>query len=328
MQRPSLALLGHCTVALACAPAISQASHTAATSLGTSSGGAINTESAVPLQQGSWAIGYRYERQVSDRLTDDQLLAIKEADLDADVHSVDAVISNTLIAAYGLTPDLTIGLALPYIERQDVRAPEFNGTEVELLRDGDSKGLGDVKVYGLWRFYQDAATTRSVALIVGAGIPTGKDDEKTREGERFEAEFQPGSGSWDPFAGVAYTQGFGRLGFDASLGYTLVNEGAQNTDLGDYLSYNASVAWALKPDASVRWNLVLELNGLHRDKQQSAGETNSNSGGDWLNLAPGITVAGQHWGAYANLGFPLVNEPNGDQDKQDYRFLIGVRYLR
>ena len=231
-------------------------------------------------------------------------------------------------AAYGVTADLSVGITLPYVERKDVRAPEFNGTDVELLKDGDSKGIGDVKVYGLWRFFQDAATTQNVAVIFGTSIPTGKENEKTDEGELFEPEFQPGSGSWDPFAGLAYSRGFGRVGLDSSLSYTLVNEGSQKTDLGDYISYNLGLAYGLTPDADLKWTAVLELNGLHRDKQKADGETNTNSGGDWLLVAPGITVSGKHWGGYANLGIPLVNEPNGDQDKQDYRFLVGVRYLR
>ena len=328
MKKYSHWWLPPCCIVLGCYSAVADASHTAATSLGASSGSSINTESAIPLDAGSWTVGYRYEQQQSDRLSDDEMLAIKEADLDADVHSVDSLISNTLLAAYGLTADLTVGITLPYIERKDVRAPEFNGSEVELLHDDNSKGFGDVKVYGLWRFFQDAATTQNLAVIFGTSIPTGPDNEKTNGGELFEAEFQPGSGSWDPFAGLAYSRGFGRIGLDASVSYVLVNEGSQNTDLGDYLSYNVGVAYGLTPDADLRWNVVLELNGLSRDKQVANGVSNSNSGGDWLELAPGITASGKHWGAYANLGLPLINEPNGDQDKHDYRFLIGFRYLR
>ena len=301
------------------------ASHTAATSLGTGSGSSINTESAVPLTAGAWSIGTRFEQQVSDRLSDSELTAIVTADPDADVHSVDKVNVVSLDFAYGLTADLTIGMTMPWVERTDVRVPEDTGDGVEVARDGDSSGLGDMKVFGMWRFFEDAATTSNAGLLFGLSVPTGKDDVTDNQGERFEEEFQPGSGSWDSFLGVAYSRGFGRIGLDASVTYALINEGAQNTDLGDYLSYNMGVAYALTPDAPLRWNAVLELNGLWRDKQTIGSETDPNAGGNWLEVTPGVTLNGRTWGAFANVGLPIVNEPNGDQDKHGYRFMLGFR---
>jgi hypothetical protein len=206
MMRKSFGPLPVLFVLSAICSAAAQASHTAATSLGTSSGGSINTESAIPLEMGSWTVGFRSEQQQSDRLSDEELLAIKSADPDADVHSVDSLISNTLLAAYGVTADVTLGITLPWIERQDVRAADDHDGEVEVHQDGDSTGIGDARVYWLWRFFQDAATTQNTALIFGTSVPIGKDDETTGEGELFEAEFQPGSGSWDPFAGLAYSR--------------------------------------------------------------------------------------------------------------------------
>ncbi|MDH5277129.1 MAG: transporter [Gammaproteobacteria bacterium] len=304
------------------------ASHTAASSLGTGSGSSINTESAVPLAREGWSVGLRYEQQRSDRLTDAEMEQIVTDDPEADLHSIDQLIVISLDAAYGLTENLTLGLTLPWVERQDVRAPEDDGDGVEIGREGDSKGMGDLKMFGLWRFFQEAATTSHAGLLFGISVPTGKDDDTEAEGGPFEQEFQPGSGSWDPFLGVAYTRGFGRVGLDASLTYTLVNEGSQDTDLGDYLAYNAGLAYALTPDASLRWNAVLELNGLWRDKQEIASETLENSGGSWLELTPGITLSSTKWTAFANVGVPIVNEPNGKQDEHDIRFLLGFRVRR
>jgi hypothetical protein len=302
------------------------ASHTAATSLGTGSGSSINTESAVPLTAGAWSLGTRFEQQVSDRLSDSELTAIVTANPDADVHSVDKVNVVSLDFAYGLTADLTVGLTLPWVERTDVHVPEATGEGVVVNQDGDSSGVGDMKVFGMWRFFEEAATTSNAGLLFGLSVPTGKDDVTDNQGERFEQEFQPGSGSWDPFLGVAYSRGFGRIGLDASVTYTLINEGAQNTDLGDYLSYNLGMAYAFTPDAQLRWNAVLELNGLWRDKQTIGPETDPNSGGNWVEVTPGVTLSGSSWGAFANFGIPIVNDPNGDQDKHGYRFMLGFRY--
>jgi hypothetical protein len=75
----------------------------------------------------------------------------------------------------------------------------------------------------------------------------------------------------------------------------------------------------------LRWTAVLELNGLSRDKQDIGSETNTNSGGNWVELTPGITLSSTGWSVFANAGFPIVNDPNGDQDEHDYRFLLGFR---
>jgi hypothetical protein len=307
---------------------VALASHTAASSLGTGSGSSINTESAVPLATGGWSLGLRYEQQQSDRLTDEEMEQIATNDPDADLHSIDQLNVISLDAAYGLTENLTLGVTLPWVERQDVRAPEDEGEGVEIGREGDSSGMGDLKLFGLWRFFKEAATTSHAGLLFGLSVPSGKDDDTEAEGGPFEQEFQPSSGSWDPFLGVAYTRGFGRVGLDASVTYTLVNEGSQDTDLGDYLAYNAGLAYALTPDAPLRWNAVLELNGLWRDRQDIGSETLRNSGGSWLELTPGITLSGARWTAFANVGLPIVNEPNGDQDEHDYRFLLGFRVRR
>ncbi len=316
----SLALLG-------CAGPV-LASHTAATALGTGSAGSIVTDSAVPLEPGQWTIGARYDFQEMDQLSEEELIALREADPDADLHTVESVTTISLTGAWGLNENLTLGFTLPYLNRQDVREPHAEDGEVEIESLGDSKGIGDLTVYGLWRFFADPGADANASVLFGIKTPTGKDDEYSPEGERLEQEFQPGSGSWDPFVGLAYSRGFGRWGLDASTTYLFATEGSQDTDLGDLVTYNLGLSYALNQDAAVRWGLVLELNGLWRDKLEENGETERNSGGHWLNLAPGLTASGKHWTGFANVGFPIVNEPNGDQDEQDWRFLIGFRYQR
>ena len=77
---------------------------------------------------------------------------------------------------------------------------------------------------------------------MGVKAPTGRTNEYDKLGERFEAEFQPGSGSWDGLFGVAFTQRFTAWSFDANVLYQQVNKGTQDTDLGDRFHYNAAVS--------------------------------------------------------------------------------------
>jgi hypothetical protein len=75
-------------------------------------------------------------------------------------------------------------------------------------------------------------------------------DRRNNQGELFDAEFQPGSGSWDVLFGLAYTKRFGAWPFDANVLYMLVTEGVQNTDLGDRFLYNAAISYRLTREAS------------------------------------------------------------------------------
>ena len=48
----------------------------------------------------------------------------------------------------------------------------------------------------------------------------------------------------------------------------------------------------------------------------------ANSGGHALYLSPGVSVAGDRWIFSTSLGVPVIDDPNGNQDERDFRFLI------
>jgi len=148
---------------LMCAP-VALASHMASTSLATGPGSSINTESAVPLETGSWSFGVRYEEQRFDRLSEDTLLSLVAVDPNADLHSIRSVKTTLFGVAYGLNDNLTLGLSLPVVERQDIRAPHFNAVDnaFEIEQEGNSKGIGDLKLYGLWRFAERESSSTSL----------------------------------------------------------------------------------------------------------------------------------------------------------------------
>jgi hypothetical protein len=193
---------------------------------------------------------------------------------------------------------------------------------------GKSSGFGDVSLYGLWRFLHDESAATDVGLIGGIKLPTGSDDRLSDTGERFESEFQPGSGSWDPFAGLAWRRGVGRFDLMASTVYALVTEGSQDTDRGDQWTYNLAAGYRLARYEETRWNAVLEINGGWRDREEIDDVTNGNSGGSWSFLSPGLNVTGDNWSVYTSFGFGVDDELHGDQDELGYRFLLGFQFLR
>ncbi|HLF97586.1 MAG TPA: transporter [Methylococcaceae bacterium] len=339
MQRPPRFVTGAFLGAALLYSPQNWATHTGAMTLGGGNlSSAINTESAVPIPEGHFAGGLRSEYVRIDRMSEGQVLrlheAAEEAGEEADLHRVESVLSTSLGIAYGVTDDLTVGLRLPYVWRENVSEPSHH-EEGEIERLGDSNGLGDTVVFGQYRFLHLQEQDIHAAVLLGVKTPTGRTRRKTdgEEGHLFEAEQQPGSGSWDGIAGLSYTQVFGPVTFNASTIYTIVTKGTQSTDLGDVFSYNAAVSYRLKPGADhgggdyfflspgqYAVDLVMELNGQWRDRQSVSGEDVENSGAHQLYVSPGVRLtAGQHVNLGLSFGVPIVEHFNGHQDQLDYR---------
>ena len=266
---------------------------------------------------------------------------------------------------YGLTADFTISARLPIVVRTDIKeaAHEHPGGgapavgTVDFL--GDSAGIGDLTLLGQYRFYNNRATRTELALLLGVKTSTGVKDRQTDTGEPFDAEFQPGGGSWDGLFGLAATKRIGPWSFDANVLYVLVTEGIQNTDLGDRILYNAAVSYRLMcgpselvapmklgalPDpmwqggpgshqhshvhqeasTGPALDLVLELNGEWHAKQVESGVKDPNSSGNTLFLAPGLRFSKDNWSSFVSGGIPIINDQNGIQAEPEVRVLTGL----
>ncbi len=326
----------------------------------TGGSGPINTISATTLPAGMSGIAIVYDRIGLDALSDATLIGAAEAAAaageHAHVHSIKTIASPSLNYAYGLTNDLTVAVRLPYVIRTDIRAAHFHEDEGEgeVHAHGDSDGIGDMSALLQWRLVNSGEF--EAALLAGLKAPTGRTHELDRSGERFDAEFQPGSGSWDGMAGLALTRRFGPLSLDASALYMLTGTGAQDTDLGDRFHYGIAASYRIRglgggdggpmfhgarahapgddghghvhsegaPGPAL--DLILELNGEWHGKQETGGEKDPNSGGHVLYVAPGLRLSQDRWSAFASLGIPIVNDLNGIQAEPDWRLVTGVAF--
>jgi hypothetical protein len=325
----------------------------------TSGAGPIATISATTLDQGQSVAGIVFEMVKISPFSDTQLKSLAGQHIHA--HSLDAILAPSLVFAYGLTSDLTISARLPYIVRQNIREGAHShgpgGDQVDAR--GDADGIGDLTLLGQHRFFNNQRSQTEAALLLGVKVPTGRTDIADASGERFEAEFQPGSGSWDGLFGLAFTQRFGAWSFDTSVLYQLATTGTQATDLGDRLLYNAAVSHRLfggvfapsgrmnaglpqpmyhgGPGKGARHHrheeapvargpaldLVLELNGEWHDYERIAGVKEGNSGGNVVYVSPGVRLSMDTWSGFVSFGVPVVNAVNGVQAEPSWRLLTG-----
>jgi Putative MetA-pathway of phenol degradation len=228
-------------------------------------------------------------------------------------------------------------------------------------RRGNSAGFGDVTMLGQYRFHNNAANGTSAAVLFGFKAPTGSTSQRDNFGNLFEAEFQPGSGSWDGLFGAAFTKRTGRWSFDVSGLYYLISTGTQNTNLGDRFLFGTAVSYRLvgatgssketelheycmQPRNQLQehclyhanhdhsdmmktpytLDLVLELNGEWHDKQRIAGIPDPNSGGATVYISPGVRVGFDRFSGFVSVGVPVINQHNGVQSKPDFRVLTGI----
>ncbi len=331
------------TTSLVCFAAGVQADHgSLGFGLGTAS--PIVTDTGVTLPEGMWATGIRTQFISFDSASDQRLMGIRNANLGeskGDVHSVSTLLQPSLFAAYGVTDNLSLGLRVPWTLRSGVRSPsggdEVGGDpsqSVDAL--GDANGFGDTTFFGQYRFFHSDDNLNHASVIAGLKVPTGETGVYTKVGNTFEAHHQPGSGSWDPMFGLAFTRGMGQFSFDTSFMYTITTPGMHDeegnrVDQGDIFNYNLALSYALGAAAksglqassnNAAWTLVLELNGEMREKQRAGVMNDPNSGGNTLYISPGIRYAGgSNWNTALSIGAPVATDYNGYQTPPEYRII-------
>jgi hypothetical protein len=312
---------------------------------GLGTAGPIITNSAIPLPADQTLVGIASQYIKNRQFTDGELVEFNEAveGQGRDVHSTESLVTASLIAAYGVTDDLTLGLRFPYVWRNNIREvahhAEEGGAEpeepAEIQNLGDPDGIGDITVFGQWRFFHTDDNLTNLALLAQVKAPTGRTNRVTEpndegETEVFETHFQPGSGSWDAGLGLAFTQGFGSFSFDSNVLYNLVTQGAQGVGNGDSFSYNFALSWSpggtlgggLQAESNFNpVTLIVELNGEWRDFVTQNGVIDPEEGGHTVFISPGARFsAGQNWNFALSFGVPIVTDLNGFQEEPDYRF--------
>ncbi len=308
---------------------------------GTDSAGPINTVSAAVLPGGQWSAGLRTEHTAFDSFSTAELERFAANGREG-VHSVDSLTKTTASIAYGISERLTASLQIPYIERRSIREAELDDHGAEAHRHGGSSGVGDLLLLGQYQVVAGGKT--DVSLLFGIRAPTGKTDVKDSGGQRFETEFQPGSGSLDYLAGFAISRRLAAVNLHANVLYHATTGGAQRAEIGNALSYNAALTYRLAAphthhgqhhhdhhsamhDNAMRWDLVLELNGETRGKDKVAGVADTHSGGTRVYFAPGIRLSlTDNWSGYLSYAVPVVENHKGRQTDVDQRMVAGFSF--
>lgn len=302
--------------------------------------GPINTISPDTLAKGELALSADIYTENYDAFRDDELGEFAEDGLEG-VHNTDAAYLTTLSLEYGVTDRLSLSLSLPFVLRTGIREAEHHegglghAAHPEIEQLGSSEGIGDLQLGVRYALFDRTSDRFGLALMAGLSVPTGETRERTNEGGRFETEFQPGSGSWDPRGGFAIGKSFGPLSADASLLYTLRTEGSQDTNRGDHLAFDAGLSWRIGQGAHTHddgtferheaLDLIVEINGEWEERERVGTLRDPHSGGTQIFLSPGFRYSSANgWAIFSSVGIPVHEDLRGIQNETDIRFKLGL----
>ena len=301
--------------------------------LGGATTGAVYTISADTMEKGSFYLGINLETLQNKSLSDAQIIGAMQNG-SSHLHSIDPVNSYSLSLSYGITDNLTLNTQLPYISRKNIRAGE-NNAGYEVHTHGDVEDMGDISAILQYKIYDDVV---KIALLAGVKAPTGKDDLKDN-GEVLEADLQPGSGSWDLFAGAAVSKDFENFSLHSDILYKYNNTGVDGSQLGDVFTYNAAFSYKLfehkhdhmlhkleeEKEFGYSINIFLELNGEHAQKDRFNGNFADSTGHDVVFATTGLQLIGDAgYSLFFSVSKPIYQDFNGVQNDINYKSSFGI----
>lgn len=299
--------------------------HCGGEGFGVGGAGPINTFPAFMLEKGRTAFALRLDQSILEDRSDQQLAEFTSAG-SHHPHGVDDVQSTTLSVAHGFSDRFSLLARTSFVRQEDIRTGHLHRGLLTTEHEGDVEGAGDSSLLGVLRMSDLDAPTQLVALM-GAKLATGSTGERVRGGGLASPDHQPGSGSTDPLLGMAASRSDGKVSYHGNFLYQPTGRGTQDTDLGDIFRYNLAVVRTYADaecPGKAWWDLMLELNGEHRDRVDEAGVIEENHGGTLILASPGaryhLTNGSSFFGS---VGIPVVDAPNGVGQHADMRLTGG-----
>ncbi len=239
------------------------------------------------------------------------------------------VFSIPLVAVYGVSPKLAVFGVVPVVRKR------LETTELDLLAQGDTfvrgpTGLGDVRVFARYIAFQSnhQGRTMRVAPFAGVELPTGRNDAADDRG-RLPASLQLGSGSWDPFAGFAFT--WQTLGWQINVAPAYQrNTAADGFRFGDQARVDAGFKVRVLPrtlGAGIPRFLYanLETNLIHNAASESDDEVIAGTGDTTWYLGPGMQFITQRYIVEGAIQIPILQDLGEDALRRDYIATLSVR---
>jgi hypothetical protein len=254
----------------------------------------------------------------------DEGFMVSPTDMDVNIHRFGAM--------FAPTDWLTLMGMLPFIEKEMDHVTAMGGAF-----ETQSDDVGDLRIFGLWRLWDDPV--HRVHLHTGVGFPTGSIGERdtTMGPDRVLLPYamQIGSGSYELLPGLTYTGEGDVLSFGAqAMGTLRLGENDHHYRLGDRVDLTAWLAhpftsW-LSSSLRLAWSYEGNIRGADPALNPAMVPTADpdRRAGHRLDVLPGLNFVlplgplGQHRLAI-EAGFPVYQWLDGPQLETDWHVTVG-----
>ena len=275
--------------------------------------------SAQTQEKNQLSIGFLYEYQ--DWKHNDPIKASLQNGEGRHGHSRRSDSVYNTIIGYGVTDKLTLTLQFPFVTREtrQTEDSDFIGQSER------SSGQGDTIVFGKYRFYDKLF---GATAILGVKAPTGRTTETDKQGDRFEPEEQPGTGSTDFLFGLAVNKTFGKFTANGSVLYQLKGSGTQDYEFGDIIRTSLMGSYTIKERGKYPgMQLLSGVNAQFMEKDHENSEKVSDSGGTTVFFSPGLSSQlTDKLSSSAVIMLPIIQNLGRDHQEVDSNILFSIGY--
>lgn len=232
-----------------------------------------------------------------------------------------------LAFSYTPTPTLQLAAEIPY-----ARTVFDDG-----LDTGSGHGLGNITLWGKYRFYRSLEIwgDRQAAVRFGLELPTGKKsgpgNEELQSASFVREQLTPINGGLSFHADTAFSQAKGRFIYGANVEGVLRRERA-GFRLGHEVRVNTDLEYVLLPfkyrSPTGELFTILETTFVHRGRGRLNGAEVPGSNSTEFYLAPALQyVATARLVLEASYQFPVARNTGPQFLSTDSNLLIGIKYL-
>ena len=247
-------------------------------------------------------------------------------DDDARLRTTQSFLFNT---GYTITNNLSVELLLTYVN-QTRKITQFGNVNID-----ETNGVGDGVLLLKYNFNQLFDKNNTLRVGLGAKIPIGATDKKSKQGILLNADLQPGSGAWDIIFWSSYLQNFSfrpSASFSATTIYR--HTGTNNKYLNNLTTYRFGPefqAFINYTDQFFLFKTLINpsLSFKYRKAKQDeiGGSLLDNTGGEWLMLIPGIDIRiTTKLNFQTKFEIPVYSYVDGTQLTPTYRITTGLFY--
>lgn len=219
----------------------------------------------------------------------------------------------------------------------EVEVPVSRTSFDDGARSGSGVGLGNVTLWGKYRFFRTVKTygDRQAAARFGLELPTGRSDAPTSAEVNAPAfvrqQLTPISGGLSPHFDLSFSQAGGRFIFGGDVEAVLRSERG-GFRLGHEVRVSTDLEYVLLPfkyeQPGGELFVILESSFVHRGTGRVGGAEAPGSNSTEYYLAPGLQYAADpRFVVEGSFQFPVVRNTGPLALRTDRNVLLGVRYL-